>query len=129
MLVRLDVRHLSIREVALADILILAAGTDPLPDHITAWVTTSLQECGHGPPVLIALHPEVSPPPTPLCAFLRHTADLWHADFLCNEDLLLRMEQGWVPQLLQRRHHQDIEADPDEAGHPEFAGYRWGIND
>ncbi len=132
MLVRLDVRHLSIREAARADILILSAsGKQPLPAHIIAWVTTCLQQSGHGAPVLTALHPEVlAPEPiSPLCDFLSNTAVLWQTDFLCNEDFTVGLEQGLVAQLLQRRRHQEIETDPTEAGHPEISGFRWGIND
>ena len=132
MLTRLDVRHVSIREAAQADVLIVSAsGTDPLLAHVTAWVTTCLRENGRGAPLLAALHleaPGLAESSSPLCEFLSRTAALWQTEFLCNEDFAARLDQGLALQLLERRNRR-FELDPDDAGHPELAGFRWGIND
>jgi hypothetical protein len=133
MLSRLDLRHASIREASQVDVLIASTfACEPLPDHVRSWVTACLRTNGRGMPVIVALHheqPARSQSRSSLCEFLSSIAARRQSDFLCNEAFDLRLGQGLVSQLVERRRRLDgREADVHPAGAAE-CGARWGINE
>lgn len=104
---RLDLRAMSLRLAAAADLIIIAAAdTTPLPDHIQRWLDACLQQQRDGRAVLVALHEEeqnCDRAPGPLCSQLEDQASRWHTEFICNEELDQRVDCDFALQSIHRK--------------------------
>lgn len=129
---RLDVRSLSIRAAAAADVIIVSASdVKPLPDHIKQWLSSSLAEQRETRPMLVALHDEKMEfecTHGPLCTHLKRVADAWQTEFMCNEDFDQRLDLDFATQLI--RHNSPDASHREEPFGREFhsATRYWGIN-
>ncbi len=129
---RLDLRSMSIRAAAAADVIIVSASdVKPLPDHIKHWLNSSLGEQGEIRPILVALHGEkmeFESTPGPLCSHLKRVAESWQTEFMCNEDFDRRLDLDFALQLI--RHKTPDTCHREEPFGREFysAPRYWGIN-
>jgi hypothetical protein len=129
---RLDVRSMSIRAAAAADVIIVSASdTAPLPNHIKQWLNSTLAEQQATRPMLVALHDEkIESNGTmgPLCTHLQRVADAWQTEFMCNEDFDRHLDLDFATRLI--RHKSPDAFHRAEPFGREFhsAPRNWGIN-
>lgn len=129
---RLDVRSLSIRAAAAADMLIVSASdVTPLPDHIKQWLGSSLAEQRETRPMLVALHDEKMEfdcTQGPLCKHLKRVADAWQTEFMCNEDFNQRLDLDFATQLIRHKSQGSFHRE-EPFGREFYSAPRcWGIN-
>lgn len=134
-LLRLDVRHESIRVASEADIIIVATGSSgTIPSHVISWLNSSLRENGKGAPVMVALDEdciEQRGAAPALLSELSVIATRWGSPLICNTEFDERLEHGLVTELARRNEYQlSPERDPGIYNLLSFmpAG-RWGINE
>lgn len=114
MLMRLDVRHESIRVASEADIIIVAsASSSRIPSHVISWLNSTLRDNGMGAPVLVALDVEgleQSDAASEGISDLRVVATRWGSPLICNAEFDDRLEQGLITELTGR---YDARYDPE----------------
>ncbi len=105
---RMDLRAMSIRAAAAADVIIVAAeqDTQPVPDQVRRWLDAALQQQREGRAVLVALHdeePEDAARPGPLCTHLERLAGRWQTEFMCNKDFEQRLDHDFILRLIRQK--------------------------
>ncbi len=130
---RLDVRSMSMRKAADADMIIIAGSEDkPLPDHIRRWLDSILQQQHHGRAVLVALHDEFqtsSYHSCPLCSYLENLADRWQTEFISPEDLDQRLDLDFALECISRKRPAVPQFAHSPERHLSGNAYRLGINE
>ncbi|MDZ4403618.1 hypothetical protein [Prosthecobacter sp.] len=104
---QLDLRAVSIRAAAEADVILVAA-TEPLPNHIERWLDASLREQPqHHRAALIALDDDddndAGDGSANLCSSLKQLACRWQTEFMCNHDLDQHLNHDCALRLLRRK--------------------------
>lgn len=105
MLQRLDLRHVAVREAAVADLIIVSA-TSPLPPHVESWLITCMREAEEQRPMIAALYPEMEGPVAntqEISACLSGVAARWRSPFLCNTEIDRWIEEGHAAELVNRK--------------------------
>jgi len=110
---RVDLRAMTIREAAAADVIIVAADdTQHLPEHISRWLDASLQNSKGGHVVLVALHDEgedaACDPEGALCSQLRHVAGLRCTQFMCNKDFDERLDRHHALRVIDQKREASL---------------------
>lgn len=108
-LMKLDVRHESIRVASEADIIIVASHSSAasIPAHIVTWLNSALQENSTGAPLLVALDEkniEKRDPASVLLSELSDIAQYWDSPLICNTEFDECLENGLITGLAM---HQD----------------------
>ena len=115
---RMDLRAMSVRTAAAADLIIVAASdTQPVPDQVRRWLDSSLQQQRGSRAMLVALHNEDqddTAPPGPLCSHLKRLAIRWQTEFLCNNDFDRRLDRDFALRFIHQK------ADASLRPHPPF---------
>ena len=105
---RLDLRAVSVREGAAADVIIVAAAeADTLPEQVKRWLETCLRSQHGEHALLVALHedgPEDMEAPAALCGYLQPLARRWHTTFMCNEELDSHLDCGFALEKIHRKY-------------------------
>ncbi len=127
-----DVRAVSIRAAAAADLLIVSAENEtPLPDHIKLWFDSIEKQQRDTRPIIVALHEEGFKSKStegPLCTHLKEVADTWRTEFMCNDDFDQRLDCDFAAQLISSRKPTSINRVKPFGGEFQSAPRYWGIN-
>jgi len=103
---RMDLRAMSVRAAAAADVIIVAASdTQPVPDQVRRWLDSSLQQQRGSRAVLVALHDEDhddTAPPGPLCSHLKRLAVRWQTELICNNDFDRRLDRDFAMRFIHQ---------------------------
>jgi hypothetical protein len=130
---RLDVRSMSMRRAAAADVVIIAGSEDkPLPDHVRLWLDSSLQQQHAGRAVLVALHDEIQTSPyhsCPLCSCLESLADRWKTEFISQHEFDQRLDLDFALECISRKRPAVPQFAHSPERYPSGNAYRWGINE
>ena len=129
---RADLRSITIRDGAAADVIIIAvADVGDVPEHVKRWLEACLQKQRKGRAVLVDLHEEdaAHDGPENVCTFLGGLAERWRTELLCNGALDERMDPNFATKHVERRRQsgQILHSHPeiDECSDP----FRWGLNE
>jgi hypothetical protein len=130
---RLDVRAMSLRVAASADVIIISASdAEPVPDHIKRWLDASLQQQREGRAALVALHDDENGDaciPGPLCSCLEQRASRWNTEFMCNKDFDQRLDRDFAMQCIDNKRQGPFLLNQ-QAAHPkDTAPIIGGINE
>lgn len=129
---RLDLRAISIRAAAVADMLIVSASDlKPLPDHIKKWMGSIFSEQLRSHPILVALHDETTGQECtlgPFCQDLKQIARSSQTQFMCNEDFDSLLQRDFTSQLIQRKSQRPLPARLPFGDEFYSTPRRWGIN-
>ena len=130
---RLDVRAMSLRAAAAADVVIVSASeTEQVPDQIKRWMDSLLQHQRDSRAVLVALHDDGQPasdPPGPLCCYVEDEAARWRTDYMCNKDFDQRLDRDYAMQFIGQKSRVPYDLnEPSEMS--SYSGpVGWGINE
>ena len=104
---RPDVRAVSLREAATADVLIIAASEkEAVPDQIRSWIDFTLQEQEGSRAVLVVLHEgddTACDEPGPLCSYVEKQACRWRTECMCNHAFDQRLDRDYAMRLIGQR--------------------------
>jgi hypothetical protein len=130
---RLDVRAMSLRAAAVADVVIVSASeTEPVPEQIKRWLDSLLQHQRDFRAVLVALHDDGQPAcasPGPLCSYLENEATRWRTDFMCNKDFDHRLDRDYAMQSIGQKSHEPHVLNQPPVMSSYSASIGWGINE
>ena len=129
-LIRLDLRHASLRIAAEAELILVAAGPESaLPRHVQDWLKEVLREDREHTPVIVALHERMANVAGQLPLFLRQLKVLaagWRAPVLTSGEF-----DGWLRNEFAAGCAGEAESGADEkvTSPPSLLADRWGINE